>query len=75
MYEELLSKHEMIKWEGESSKKPASIVTMLWYHEEEFFPEEPTGFSSLYEILTAESVDQVSIFGPGSVLTSKDDLC
>ena len=74
MYEELLSKHEMIKWEGESSKKPTSFCTMLWYDEEEFFPEEPTGFSSRRD-LTAESVDQVSIFGPGSVLTSKDDLC
>ena len=38
VYKELLTKHEMIKWEGESSKKPASIFTMLWYNEEEFFP-------------------------------------
>ena len=38
MYEELLNKHEMIKWEGESSKKPANFFTMLWYDEEEFFP-------------------------------------
>ena len=59
---------------GGEQQEASQYLTMLWYHEEEFFPEEPTGFSSLYEILTAESVDQVSIFGPGSVLTSKDDL-
>ena len=74
MYEELLSEHEMIKWEGESSKKPASIIPCYGIMKRIFF-RGTNRFLLFNEISTAELVDQVLIFGPGSVLTSKDDLC
>ena len=70
--EELLRKHMMIKWEGESSMKPASFCTMLWYDERSF----PRGTNWFLLFLTrsreAEAVEQVSSVAWASVLTSKE---
>ena len=61
---ELLTMHETIKWEGESSKKTTSFCTILWYEEERSFSR---GTSLVSPLLTrsveAEALDQVFIGG------------
>ena len=71
---ELLTMHEIIKWEGESSKKTTSLCTMLWYDERSFSQRNQLVSHLFDEILVEEAVDQVSSVARASVLTSTERL-